>query len=295
MNHITSHEIAFDYPTPVAGLLTLGKTDFKGPQNWLDYVALAGLGPEHIPDLIRMACDDALNHADVDTAEAFAPVHSWRALGQLRAEAAVAPLLAYHGSRVDDDDYDDAPMVDLPIVFGMIGPPAIEPVAAFLTDPARGSFFAATALQALSQIGNNWPDTRDECIAIMARLLAAPDVDPETAGYAVWRLIDLRAVEVIDVISDAFTRDAVEIPIAGDLEDVEIALGLRAKRKTPKPNYLGAMLGAPVIRGAASAPPKPKLSDDTFKVRPVQPRSTVGRNDPCPCGSGKKYKKCCLG
>ena len=22
---------------------------------------------------------------------------------------------------------------------------------------------------------------------------------------------------------------------------------------------------------------------------------SVGRNDPCPCGSGKKYKKCCLG
>jgi len=27
-------------------------------------------------------------------------------------------------------------------------------------------------------------------------------------------------------------------------------------------------------------------------VRRQQPR--VGRNDPCPCGSGKKYKKCCL-
>ena len=23
--------------------------------------------------------------------------------------------------------------------------------------------------------------------------------------------------------------------------------------------------------------------------------SPVGRNDPCPCGSGKKYKRCCLG
>lgn len=22
---------------------------------------------------------------------------------------------------------------------------------------------------------------------------------------------------------------------------------------------------------------------------------SVSRNDPCPCGSGKKYKKCCLG
>lgn len=23
-------------------------------------------------------------------------------------------------------------------------------------------------------------------------------------------------------------------------------------------------------------------------------RNRVGRNDPCPCGSGKKFKKCCL-
>src|SRR5205085_6354774 len=25
------------------------------------------------------------------------------------------------------------------------------------------------------------------------------------------------------------------------------------------------------------------------------PFRSVGRNDPCPCGSGKKFKKCCLG
>jgi hypothetical protein len=23
--------------------------------------------------------------------------------------------------------------------------------------------------------------------------------------------------------------------------------------------------------------------------------ANLGRNDPCPCGSGKKYKQCCLG
>ena len=27
----------------------------------------------------------------------------------------------------------------------------------------------------------------------------------------------------------------------------------------------------------------------------VNPHKDVGRNDPCPCGSGKKFKKCCLG
>ena len=26
----------------------------------------------------------------------------------------------------------------------------------------------------------------------------------------------------------------------------------------------------------------------------VNPNKDIGRNDPCPCGSGKKYKKCCL-
>ena len=26
----------------------------------------------------------------------------------------------------------------------------------------------------------------------------------------------------------------------------------------------------------------------------LNPFRDVGRNDPCPCGSGKKYKKCCL-
>ncbi len=27
---------------------------------------------------------------------------------------------------------------------------------------------------------------------------------------------------------------------------------------------------------------------------PVKAEAKVGRNDPCPCGSGKKYKHCCL-
>ena len=34
---------------------------------------------------------------------------------------------------------------------------------------------------------------------------------------------------------------------------------------------------------------------DRFTHEPKQPPQSprVGRNDPCPCGSGKKYKKCC--
>ena len=38
------------------------------------------------------------------------------------------------------------------------------------------------------------------------------------------------------------------------------------------------------------------LKTDVPALHPavLEPPAKVGRNDPCPCGSGKKYKKCCL-
>jgi preprotein translocase subunit SecA len=33
--------------------------------------------------------------------------------------------------------------------------------------------------------------------------------------------------------------------------------------------------------------------ESTTQKQPVLAKKQVGRNDPCPCGSGKKYKKCC--
>jgi preprotein translocase subunit SecA len=36
-------------------------------------------------------------------------------------------------------------------------------------------------------------------------------------------------------------------------------------------------------------------SDEPVRVDPIRNiQNRVGRNDPCPCGSGKKYKNCCL-
>jgi preprotein translocase subunit SecA len=35
--------------------------------------------------------------------------------------------------------------------------------------------------------------------------------------------------------------------------------------------------------------------DESAIKKPVRrTESKVGRNDPCPCGSGKKYKQCCI-
>jgi preprotein translocase subunit SecA len=53
----------------------------------------------------------------------------------------------------------------------------------------------------------------------------------------------------------------------------------------------------PVVPGPAPRrTPGVTLSRGTPERRPEAARTgqKVGRNDACPCGSGKKYKKCCL-
>ena len=44
-------------------------------------------------------------------------------------------------------------------------------------------------------------------------------------------------------------------------------------------------------------PDKPEDTADLERLlnpqQPVTVEKKVGRNEPCPCGSGKKYKKCC--
>ena len=47
------------------------------------------------------------------------------------------------------------------------------------------------------------------------------------------------------------------------------------------------------IRRVQVAKPLDTGSDGTLAKKPATAKKTPGRNDPCPCGSGKKYKQCC--
>jgi preprotein translocase subunit SecA len=42
----------------------------------------------------------------------------------------------------------------------------------------------------------------------------------------------------------------------------------------------------------ASEPPPPSIQRGPEPAFAANPYASVGRNDPCPCGSGKKFKKC---
>jgi preprotein translocase subunit SecA len=63
----------------------------------------------------------------------------------------------------------------------------------------------------------------------------------------------------------------------------------------------GATTGTGSTTATATAKPGPPQGSDIVseaaaameKAKPVRVGPKVGRNDPCPCGSGKKYKHCC--
>lgn len=210
-----------DYSLPVDKLLTLG--DPRGNREWPDYIKL-GLGPEHIPDLIRMVTDTELNEADVESREVWAPLHAWRALGQLRAEAAIEPLMRlFH-----EQEEDDWASQELPEVFGLIGPAAIPALIAYLADASHGLFPRISAVTGLESIAMQHTDAREDCIAALTRQLEGfAEQDPTLNAFLISSLVEVVAVESALVIEQAFAADCVDETIRGDWDDVQVDLGLK--------------------------------------------------------------------
>ncbi len=96
-------------------------------------------------------------------------------------------------------------------------------------------------------------------------------------------------------------------------ESVEMLLKVQLMRREPKPvrgvfesvpqklvHETASALSGAILKssaqpeGAMLGSAVPSLKSSLGGPRPVHRQTPkVGRNDPCPCGSGKKYKKCC--
>ncbi len=187
---------------------------------------------------------------------------------------------------------------DMPRVLAAIGPAAIEPVTAYLADTTHDDWARVAAAITLGRVGKAYPATRAACVArLTAQLERFAEQSEHLNAFLISPLLDLRAVEAAPVMERAFASGRVDETVAGDWEDIQIELGLKIKREHPrKPNEL-TKLGEQ-LRSALGV----KLTEDNQLVplaredaqtieRPAPTK--VGRNDPCPCGSGKKFKKCC--
>tara|TARA_R110002096_G_scaffold261319_2_gene454988 strand:- start:2267 stop:3118 length:852 start_codon:yes stop_codon:yes gene_type:complete len=272
------------FPPEVAKLITLGEPEIADHHAvWPDYRAL-GIAPDHLEDLLRLAehggpdelVDDELNKEDAW----WASFHACCALGQLQMVEAAPRVLELLKTLPGDDFLHQ----EIGYIMSAMGPDTIEYIARGIENAAWDPFARIFAGEALVQVGKDHPAARQECLDVLERELALCEAnEPEFNGFLISGLIDLKGKEVIAMIKAAFAADTVDQSIAGDLEDVEIALGLRHVRDTPRPHY-GMELSRGMDVGDFGANEKPA----------VNPFRHTGRNDPCPCGSGKKFKKCCL-
>lgn len=221
------HTATNTYAPPVDELLTYGEARGSTPDQWPNYLEL-GLGPEQIPDLIRMATDASLNWADSESLEVWAPVHAWRALGQLRAEAAVEPLLALF----EDLEDSDWVLEELPEVFGLIGPAALPALAAYIADVSFDEEAHISAIPSVEKIGLCWPEARPASIALLMRQLEQfAENTPEINGFLVLSLVELKAAEALPLIERAFAARRVDPTILGDWGDVQIEFGLKSQEE----------------------------------------------------------------
>ncbi len=85
-----------------------------------------------------------------------------------------------------------------------------------------------------------------------------------------------------------------EAPNAPALEEQADPLERKMSYSSPEEALeSSAIRGKHAAGNVPAAPPKPAAAKpQTFVKDKEDPYANVGRNDPCPCGSGKKFKKC---
>lgn len=247
----------------------------KGANGWHNYIQL-GFTQEHIPELIALVQDETLSTSS-DRNAVWVPLYAWRTLGQLRAVEAVEPLVSMLDFFFKVND--EWAITEMSEVLGLIGQPAIRPLLDYILDHSNSTPSRSIVSEGLGKIAAYHLKARDEVLnAFHVYLTQADYKAKDFNALLICVVMHLNAAELIDDIRQLYVKDAINIAIAGTLDAVEANLGLREK---------------PINKGT------PKTFYDTLETAPPDKTYTreepkIGRNDPCTCGSGKKYKKCCL-
>ena len=115
----------------------------------------------------------------------------------------------------------------------------------------------------------------------------------------------LEGGEMFEEMNEAIQNDAVKLLMRGRFEVRNAAPSSdqsadSSNEKTPEPAMFSPMASAAAKATASqrTIPSQAKqvqgAAQSSKTLEPVKrDKSKVGRNDPCPCGSGKKYKNCC--
>lgn len=218
-------------PSNPQKLLKIGQP--SPSRHWPDYVQEYGLTSADIPELIHLFSDASIRKARPSTLKFWTPVHAWRALGQLQASAAVAPII----SQFDQMEGDDYAIEEICTVLGMIGEPALAPAAVIFHDSRQREFARILAMDALAEIARQHPLLKAEVVTHFSRYLQnATATAPGLNSLLIMHLAGLGAHEHWPAIAPLYDNGWVDLSMI-DREDAEIEFGLRDERETPRQRH----------------------------------------------------------
>ena len=143
--------------------------------------------------------------------------------------------------------------------------------------------FTLRSTSALAEAGNS-------CSPI-ARSSHSPHLDVSIIGFSLAVSVEY-FMGFIDGISESLKEDVVLEEIEADSE-----ISLKIDFEKLYFNMLSVeaewLYTLPGWEGMLSVEKRKEIEKAYKKTKTVVKEKTVGRNDACPCGSGKKYKKCC--
>lgn len=132
------------------------------------------------------------------------------------------------------DEDEDFSLEEIPTAVGLIGPAALDGLAAFLAEQRREEFARIGAARAVQEIGTNHPDARPLAVGVLtAALERHADNPPGLNGTLVGHLMDLKAVEAVPAIRRAYAADRVDGTVCGNWQHVREALGLSPQPDDP--------------------------------------------------------------
>ncbi|HWZ35088.1 MAG TPA: SEC-C metal-binding domain-containing protein, partial [Mucilaginibacter sp.] len=87
-------------------------------------------------------------------------------------------------------------------------------------------------------------------------------------------------------------KDIVSFLFRGGIAVQQSAGEVQEARPQPKTDMRQMRTSKPELVGGGSGLPEFEDTREAQKPMPIRVEQKIGRNDPCPCGSGKKYKSC---
>lgn len=196
-----------------------------------------------------------------------------------------------------------------------------QPFLDILYEPNLYSRSKSVLLDSMEQIAWHYPERKEEIIGWLENLLEFYKnnidnehiFDSEFVGYVEYTAMNLQAKSLLPLLKFFHDQKVMDEFMCGDYDEVEKGMDedpVGGKDELPD-IYTLAEKEAEFILKWESGEYDDDLEDSPYlKNQPneLSPRNTnnptglpvtaekkVGRNDPCPCGSGKKYKKCCGG